>query len=128
MECTNYSPYQLPTIDFVGGETQEIEFHIYFYRDKKPFSLSGCTCNFSIVSFMNPVGKPVLTKPMSVSYDDGHTVDNVLYLKLESKDTVGMSGKYVYQISIQDVSGDVEIPKQGILYVANNIDKSFLTR
>ena len=37
-----------------------------------------------------------------------------------------MSGKYIYQITIKDISGDVEVPKQGIFLVVNNINKGFI--
>ena len=48
MRC-NYSPYTLPPIDFIGGETQNFIFNVYHYAEKRPFSLEGCTCDFSIV-------------------------------------------------------------------------------
>lgn len=41
-------------------------------------------------------------------------------------ETVDLSGKYIYQIIIRDIDGDVEIPKQGILYITNNINKNFI--
>lgn len=33
MSCT-YNPYTLPTIDFVGGETQDLAFNVYFIEIK----------------------------------------------------------------------------------------------
>ena len=35
-------------------------------------------------------------------------------------------GKHIYQISIKDINGDIEIPKQGIMYITANIDKGFI--
>lgn len=125
MNC-DYSPYTLPTIDFVGGETQDLAFNVYFYKDKKPFSLTGCTCNFSIVSFTNKMGAPILSKEMKGIYNDEVTADNVLTVTLTPTETVELFGKYIYQIIIRDIEGDVEIPKQGILYVTNNINKNFI--
>lgn len=125
MNC-DYSPYTLPTIDFVGGETQDLAFNVYFYKDKKPFSLTGCTCNFSIVSFTNKMGTPILSKEMKGIYNDEVTADNVLTVTLTPTETVELFGKYIYQIIIRDIEGDVEIPKQGILYVTNNINKNFI--
>lgn len=122
----DYSPYILPTIDFVGGETQDLYFNVYFYKNKKPFSLSGCTSNFSIVSFTNKTGSPILTKEMDVIFNDAGTVNNVLSVTLEPAETVDLSGKYIYQIMIRDIDGDVEIPKQGILYITNNINRGFI--
>lgn len=122
----DYSPYTLPTIDFVGGETQDLLFHVYFYKNKKPFSLSGCTSNFSIVSFTNKTGEPILSKQMASTFNDDETYDNILTITLEPGDTVDLYGKYIYQIIIKDINGDSEIPKQGILYITNNINKAFV--
>ena len=121
-----FDTYTLPTIDFVGGETQDLAFHVYFYINNKPFSLSGCTCNFSIVSFTNKTGAPIISKEMSPKYNDDLSSDNVLTVTLTPQETVNLFGKYIYQISIRDIGGDVEIPKQGILYITNNINKGFI--
>lgn len=122
----DFSPYTLPTIDFVGGETQDLAFNVYFYKNKQPFSLTGCTCNFSIVSFTNKTGAPILSKQMDAIFNDDISSDNVLTVTLEPTDTVDLFGKYIYQIIIKDINGDAEIPKQGILYITNNINKGFI--
>lgn len=122
----DFSPYTLPTIDFVGGETQDLMFNVYFYKNKKPFSLTGCTCNFSIVSFTNKTGAPILSKQMNAIFNDDISSDNVLTVTLEPTETVDLFGKYIYQIIIKDINGDAEIPKQGILYITNNINKGFI--
>lgn len=121
-----YNPYTLPTIDFVAGETQDLVFRVYFYKNRRPFSMTGCTSNFAIVSFTNKMGKPILTKPMEDIFNDDGTINNVLTVTLEPQETVDLCGKYIYQIQIKDVSGNVEIPKQGILYITNNINKGFI--
>ena len=41
------------------------------------------------------------------------------------EETVDLFGKFIYQITIQDISGEIEIPDQGILRIANNINKVF---
>lgn len=125
MQCT-LSPYTLPTIDFVGGETQDFVFNVFFYKNGRPFSLTGCTANFAIVSFTNKMGSPILTKPMEAIFNDEGTINNVLTVTLEPKETVELCGKYIYQIQIQDIDGDVEIPKQGLLYITNNINRGFI--
>lgn len=125
MTC-DYNPYTLPTIDFVGGETQNLSFNVFFYKNKQPFSLAGCTCNFSIVSFTNKNGAPILNKLMEIPSNSGVAVDNVLTVHLAPSDTVDLCGKYIYQIIIQDVNGNTEIPNQGILFITNNINKNFI--
>ena len=121
-----YNPYTLPTIDFVGGETQDLVFNLFFYKNKRPFSTTGVSANFAIVSFTNKMGTPILTKPMEGAFNDEGTINNVLTVTLEPSETVGLNGKYIYQIQIRDIDGDVEIPKQGILYITNNINKNFI--
>ena len=125
MPC-DYSPYTLPTIDFVAGETQDFAFYTYFYKRHQPFALSGCTANFSIVSITNKTGGPILTKPMDSHLNDDVTAENVLAVTLDPLDTVDLCGKYIYQITIKDINGNIEIPKQGILFITNNINKSFI--
>ena len=125
MQCS-LSPYTLPTIDFVGGETQDFMFNTFFYKNRRQFSLTGCTANFAIVSFTNKMGKPILTKPMEAIFNDDGTINNVLIVTLEPEETVELCGKYIYQIQIRDIDGDVEIPKQGLLYITNNINRGFI--
>ena len=125
MTC-GYNPYTLPTIDFVGGETQDLIFNMYFYKNKKPFSLTGSVCNFSIINFTNKTGTPIITKTMTVCESEDYGVDNVLKVTLNPQETVALAGKYIYQITIQAINGDVEIPKQGILYITHNIDRDFI--
>lgn len=48
-----------------------------------------------------------------------------LFVSITPEDTVDLWGKYIYQISIKDANGVVEIPNQGILYITNNIHKDF---
>ena len=122
MNC-DYSPYSLPTIDFVGGSTQELVFHTFFSQNKKPFDLSSCTASFALINFVNKNGSPLIAKPMEVSKsEDGDgTVTNVLRVVLLPEETVDLVGKFIYQITIQDISGEIEIPDQGIIRIANNI-------
>lgn len=127
LEC-EMNQYTLPTISFVGGETQDLAFNVYFYKNKKPYGLSGCTANFAIVHFLNKAGTPILSKPMASRINEAGTIDNVLTITLAPEDTVDLSGKYIYQISIRDIGGDAEIPKQGILMISTNIDKGFIRK
>lgn len=124
MSCT-YNPYVLPTIDFVAGETQDLAFNIYFYKSSKPYNLEDCLATFSVSSYANKSGSAIISKTMDMRPGSSGT-NNVLVVTLASKDTVDLSGKYIYQITLQDIDGDVEIPKQGILMITNNIDKKLL--
>jgi len=125
MSC-DYNPYTLPTISFVGGETQDFAFNTYFYKDKKPFNLTGCSCNFAIVTYTNKNGAPILSKAMGSIFNEDGSANNVLTVTLFPEETVDLSGKYIYQITIKDIEGSTEIPNRGIMYITGNIDKNFI--
>lgn len=114
----------LPEISFVGGETRQFRFPL---RDKKGrvFDVSGATANFSVVGAMNRSGAPIVSKPMDLVADE-NGITSVLTVTLHPAETVNLYGKYIYQISICDVYGDIEIPSQGVLFITNNIDRSFI--
>ena len=123
------NPYTLPSMDFVGGSTQDLVFHCYHYLNKKAQDLSSCTANFSIINFVNKNGDPFVSKQMDTGAapDVDGEVSNVLRVALAPLDTVNLpAGKYIYQITIKDISGDVEIPNQGIIHIINNINKAFV--
>jgi len=122
------NPYTLPTIEFVGGESQELLFNVYFYKNRKPFSMIWCTSNFSVVDFTNKKGSPILNKSMDVLENGDGSAFNILSVDLTPKETYELSGKYIYQITIRDVNGNVEIPRQGLMYITNNINKSFIQK
>jgi len=63
---------------------------------------------------------------LEVIFNEDTPINNGWTVPLNPKETVGLSGKYIYQIQIQDIGGDVEIPKQGLLYIVNNINKGFI--
>lgn len=130
MSCVA-SPYTLPSIEFVGGSIQDLRFHVYFHTHQNPFDLSRCTANFAIVGFTNKRGSTILSKAMTIERTgiivDGGMVYNMLTVQLTSAETVALEGKYIYQISIKENTGKVEVPSQGVLYITNNINKRYIT-
>ncbi len=116
--------YNLPEISFVGGETHDLRFHL-FTDTGRVFNASGAKATFSIVYSVNRTGAPVLSKAMSVIADDDG-IESILAVTLLPKETVDLYGKYIYQITIQYMSGETDIPSQGILGITNNIDKSVI--
>ena len=116
--------YNLPEITFVGGETHDLRFHL-FTDTGKIFNASGCKATFSVVYSVNRTGSPVLSKSMTVLADDDG-IESILAVTLLPTDTVNLYGKYIYQITIQDMFGETDIPSQGILGITNNIDKGII--
>lgn len=123
MTGCSFDPYTLPTVDFVGGSTQDFAFNAFFFSNRKPFDMTQCTATFSVISYVNKDSSPLISKEMTV--DNGADgVANVLKVTLDAADTVDLAGKYIYQVTVRDNGGGVDIPNQGILRIANNIDKA----
>lgn len=119
--------YSLPEIRFVGGTSEDIQFHVFYDEvSPKPFNLFGSEVNFSIVNFINKNGTPLVSKRMDISLNEEETHYSILSVTLSPSDTVDLFGKFVYQITIKDIDGNVDIPHQGIINIHNNIDKSFI--
>ena len=75
-----------------------------------------------MVLYSDKFGKPALS--IACTSDIGSEgFENVACLTLATGDTVGLHGKYIYQITIVDMTGEAEIPGQGIFFVSHNIDR-----
>lgn len=117
----------LPEVRFIAGETQTFLFHLYFEQTKEPFNANSCKVDFAVIDYTNKSGKPLLCKACTVRLNtDG--VANIAQAYLTPEDTAGLYGKYVYQLQIRDIDGEVEIPGQGLLVIGKNIHKGFLCR
>lgn len=118
--------YTMPEIIFVSGQSNTLRWRL-FTPAKLPFNAEGCTGNFSVVDYSDKTGDPLISKPLTfVIGDDETKVKNIAVVELSPDDTLGLYGKYIYQITIRDVDGEVEIPNQGFLLISHNINESFL--
>lgn len=127
MPICGMNPYQLPTIDLVGGTDRTLRFHARYYKGNRPFDLTGAKCQFSVVNFTARKGDPVISKLMDVELDEASGVHNILTVDLTKADTLNLFGKFAYQITIVDSTGATEIPQQGVLNIFKNIDTEALS-
>lgn len=116
--------YTLPEISFVGGETQEFNFHLKNHRGE-PFDASGADVNFAICNYSNKTGSPILSYTPELLADKTGCA-SVIILKIPKEDTALLYGKFIYQITIVDASGSSEIPNQGIMNIAKNINQEYV--
>lgn len=127
MSCPN--PFTLPTVDFVGGTTIPLRFHTFFEQDGDPFDLTDCTAVFSLLNYVNQDEDPVLSKVMTLTNgpedSSGDIYPSIAEVVLDSQDTVGLHGKFIYQITFSDSDGRQEVC-QGVLFVFRNIDPDAL--
>lgn len=118
--------YTLPEIPFVAGQSNTLRWRL-FTQSHVPFNAEGCIENFSIVDYSDQTGDPLISKPLQfVIGDNERGTKNVATVDLLPSDTLGLYGKYIYQITIKDIDGEAEIPNQGFLQITHNINESFL--
>lgn len=117
--------YVLPELDFIAGETQTINFHLYFLHSKEEFNANSCKVNLSIVDYTNKHGKPLVSKRCEILLNTSG-VANIAKAYLLPEDTAGLYGKYVYQLQLRDIDDEVEIPGQGIMNIGKNLNKGFI--
>jgi len=116
--------YTLPEISFVGGETQEYRFHLV-NEGGDAFDADGATVDFSICNYSNKIGDPILSYTPTL-LADSHGVVSIVRVKIPKADTAKLAGKFIYQITIIDLTGDSEIPNQGIMNITRNIHQDFI--
>lgn len=119
--------YSMPEIMFVAGQSNTLRWRLFKERNV-PFNGEGCEGNFALVDYSDKYNtEPLVSKPLAFSIgDDATGAKNMASVDLLPSDTLGLSGKYVYQITIKDIDGEVEIPNQGIIHIYHNINATFL--
>ena len=125
MTYYEYDAFTLPTIDFVGGETETLVFNLYD-KNRDPVNLAaGSQCGFAITPYTMRSSTPIVIKSCTIEQGpDGF--NNVVSTTLSSSDTLNLSGKYIYQLTIKS-NNLVEIPQQGIIYITRNIHPGYIT-
>lgn len=117
--------YTLPEISFVGGESQTFLFNLLTIA-KNSFDAQGCEIGLAIIQYSNKNGMPVLTKAVDI-FEGDSGVMSIAKADLLPEDTIGLYGRYVYQLTIKDSYNNTEIPGQGIMHVTRNIHPDFIT-
>lgn len=119
MIATNFA---LPQInDFIGGDSRELIFTVT-NEEKRPLDVSSMSMLFSLIESGNKFGSPILEKKCFPALNGEHQVTCDFKVKLEPKDTAGLAGKFIYQLSVADHQGDVRTG-QGVLIINKNINE-----
>lgn len=116
--------FTLPEITFVGGESQTITMTLTNSSGEE-YDFEGGNAQLAIVDFENKSAPSNFPKTSSIS---ASTSGNycVVTFSLVPSDTINISGKYIYQISIKDDDDNMYIPNRGIMYIIDNINKAFI--
>lgn len=118
--------YTMPEIMFVSGQSKTIRWRL-FKAKNIPFNAERYIGNFSVVDYSDKTGDSLISKSLTFSEDDDGVL-SIATVNLSSSDTLGLYGKYIYQITIKDrYNNDAEIPNQGILLIFHNINEQYLS-
>lgn len=63
---------------------------------------------------------------ISTAIDESDEVYNIASVTLDPADTVNLYGRFVYQLTLVNAKGEVEVPYQGICWIQNNIHKDYI--
>ena len=118
--------YNLPRMQFVGGETQDICFNLKTTSGAN-YATEGYDVVFSVREWGDREEDPILIKETNIKLNDTGTA-SVIEVRFEPEDTVYLDGQYIYQIMIFGDGNLCEIPGQGILNVIKNIHPGYFTR
>ena len=105
--------FKLPTIKFIAGETMQLAFNVFDEETLSGYDFSSYSATFSVANYVSRE-ETVISAGMAVSH-------NTLSVTLSHAQTLPLSGKYVYQITINNGSTSYEVPGQGIMYVSKSI-------
>lgn len=113
--------FNLPTLSFVGGESKKITMTLR-NENGALYNVPGAVVRLTVVSFVNQNETPSIDKSGSgqAEIKRGEAGDWCeCEITLTPEDTISMFGKYIYQIKISDVAGNVVCP-QGIMMIRSN--------
>lgn len=110
-------PFLLNEISIIGGDYQEILFHINNNDDGTIMEIDDLSLNFSVVEYKNRYGTPLINRNCEISAADPSAFIIILY----PEDTKDFSGKYIYQITVQ-APNNKQQSFQGVLTIDKNIN------
>ena len=114
-------PFKLSDITFIGGDYQEILFHIHDNDRGGLMDIENLQLIFSVVDYQNRYGTPIISKPCEMSTNDP-TAFSAILLPEETKD---LADKYIYQITIK-APNDKQKNFQGVMTIDKNINPDMI--
>ena len=112
----------LPTVEIIAGDTCPFIFDLRDITHSDIFTHS-CTAYLSIAPYVNDGGDAVVTKEL-LSQTLTHEDD--LIFELEPSETIGLRGKYVYQLLLRN-DKRTEIFEGHLIVYANRNKTSILS-
>ena len=110
-------PFRLTDINLIGGDYQEILFHIHDDDNGGLMDIENLELNFSLIDYQNRYGTPLISKACEISPDDPTAFLIVLY----PEDTKDFADKYIYQVTVK-APNNKQKNYQGVMTIDKNIN------
>lgn len=108
--------YTLPYLVINAGQESSFQFRIL---NSDGAAVKNATFQCNVVEYCNE-GAPVLSLSGTIDYDSASDT-SAIGLTFSSSNTLALTGKYIYQISVTLSNGYIGEIRKGILYVRSNI-------
>lgn len=110
--------FTLPEISIMGGSADSLTFNLEA-QNGAPYNAEDCTVTFDVIEYADwDTGIACLTKNMSPVKDSSDNYSTAK-LSLSPGDTEDLSGKFIYQITIDD--GVPNVIGHGIMMIAKKL-------
>lgn len=114
-----YNQYTLPQFDFIGGTTQKYTIPVSSVANISDSEAKSYRAAFAIVNYVNRDCAPIISKEATLD-----TTGKFITISLSPNETLNLTGKFVYQVSLRSENSNSEYHGQGLLIVARNIDRT----
>lgn len=109
----------LPPESMIAGTTKKLVLYLYTHNMKKQIDADGMVARFTLTDYINPGDTPLIVKNCLVTVPEGEKLA-VIVVNLTRQDTLKLSGKYIYQVTIND--DDTIEALKGIMNIALSLD------
>ena len=119
--------FELPGIEFVGGSTETLRWYLWHLspteleNKDEPYNARGCQVIFSLVGYSTKYSVPDVCRNCEI-LEDENGIPCIASITLDPEETKNLQGKFLYQLTIRDTVQDIEISRQGIMYIWRNLN------
>lgn len=110
-------PFKLQNLTIIGGDYQEILFHIRDEDRGGLMDLENLELQFSLIDYKNRYGTPLISRACEISPNDNTAFLVVLY----PDDTKDYADNYIYQVTVK-APNNKQKSFQGVITIDKNID------
>lgn len=127
LSCGN-KLFSLGEINIIGGDYKECLIYINDLDSGGYMNLENVNISFSLIPYINRNGVSIFSKTNKENPEDLFISSDgkAFLLILRSSDTAELSGRFIYQITVQSADGLKKESFQGVMIINKNIAPNIL--